>query len=145
MNDTCKCVNIACSDEKTAKALARYLKYCINCEEIIINPLDNPYKVSDAIKMAAKCDLLSVDSYFNDIPRGFQFAKRMQKKTLLLFYLDEISIERVGEFWITLPQKITELKEVIRKVLYSPPVSESKFIDLETRYPRLTENRNHHT
>jgi len=137
-------VNIACSDKKVAEALERYLKYCLDFEQIVFNPLCNPFRFTEALNMAEQCDLLIVDVFINGEPRGFHFAKQMKKKTLLLFYSGELNIEDEGPFWLVFPHKLYKLKEKITDITKKPQIKYIKYLDLENKYPLLKEFKNHH-
>ena len=137
-------VNIACADARVAEALARYLKYCCGFEEIIINPLINPFRFPDAFKMAEQSDLLIVDAFMSGEPKGFHFARQIAKKTLLLFYSGELDIENEGLFWLVLPYKLNQLKKKIEKIMQEPEASTKDYLEFEENFPSLKENSSHH-
>ena len=144
MNPYKGCVNIACSDPGVPGALTKYLKHCIGFEYIVINPLCNPFRFTEALNMAEQCDLLILDAFINGDPKGFHFTKQMKKKTLLLFYSGELNIEDEGPFWLVFPHKLYKLKEKITDITKKPQIKYIKYLDLENKYPLLKEFKNHH-
>lgn len=144
MNPHKGCVNIACSDSGVAQALSRYLKYCFGFEDIVFNPLSNPFRFTDALNLAEGCDLLIVDAIMDETPKGFQLAKQIGTKTLLLFYSGEIEINDEGPFWLALPNKLKQLQFKIIDLMMKPKITYRKYKELEKKHPLLKEFKNHH-
>lgn len=139
-----KIVNIACSDSRVIGSLSRFLKYCLGFEEIVLNPLSNPYRFRDAVKMAERCDLFIVDAFIDGMPKGLHFARQMTKKTLLLFYSGELDIDIEGPFWLVLPYELCRLKKTIENVIQKAEISFRDYQAFEEKFPRLKENSSHH-
>jgi len=139
-----KSVNIACSDLRVAESLSRYLNYCLSLEEIAINPLSNPYKFPDAVNMAEKCDMLIVDAFIDGEPKGFQFAKQIGTKTLILFYSGEFDIDDEGPFWLVFTHKLCRLSKKIMELMEESPPVDSDYIELENKFPVLRKTKDHH-
>lgn len=137
-------INIACSDIKIAKALARYLTYCFGFEKILLNPLKDPYKIRESLEMAEQSDFLVVDAFIDGEPRGFKFARQVGKKTLLLFYPGELDIEDEGSFWLVLPFKLLRLKKKIKELMQKSAPIDSNYNKLEKIFSKLRETKEHH-
>lgn len=137
-------INIACADLKIAKALARYLTYCLGFEKIFLNPLKDPYKIREALEMAEQSDFLIIDAFIDGEPRGFSFARQIAKKTLLLFYSGELDIEDEGSIWLGLPFKLGNLGEKIRELMKELAPLDLYYMELEKKYSPLLANKGHH-
>jgi len=136
--------NIISRDSEIAEAIARYSKLVLGFENIILNSLDDPYKKKDTYQMALASDILIVDAITREKPKGFRFAKGMEKKVLLLFYPGEIEIEEEGPFWMVLPYGLERLGEKIRELLEKPTPGMEDYEKLEQQYPELGEKKRHH-
>jgi hypothetical protein len=139
-----KIINIACDATKISCAISRYLKYCYDFKKVVINPLSNPFRFQEALKMSEECDVLIIDAFIAGKPKGFQFARRLKKKTLIFFYSGEIDIENEGSFWLVLPEKLSALGRKVVSILNGSPLKNFDFAELEKKYPALKEYKNHH-
>lgn len=137
-------VNIVYNNTETAKAILRCLKYVIGNSEAALNPFKNPYKKSQSLEMAEKSDFLIVESFIDGLPKGFQFAKIIKKKVLLLFYTGELEIEEEGAFSLSLPFKLNRLSDKIKELMAQPAPGIEEYEKLEERFPELRERKDHH-
>ena len=136
--------SIACSDLKIAKALARHLTYCLGFEKILLNPLKDPYKIREALEMAEQSDFLVVDAFIDGEPKGFNFARQVGKKTLLLFYPGELNIEDEGSFWLVLPFKLLGLSKKIKELMQESAPIDSNYSKLEKKFSKFRGTKAHH-
>ena len=136
--------NIVYDDLKIGEALLRYLKYLFGFEKVYLNPLKDPFRFSDSLEMAEKSDFLLIDAFIDDKATGFQFARQIGKKTLLLLYPDELDIEYEGPLWLVLPLKLNRLGEKIKEMMNESTAMPTEYEKLEKRFPALRESKKHH-
>ena len=126
------------------EALVRYLNFINGIKDVSLNPLKEPYNQKKAFDMARESDFLIVDAFIDGKPKGFQFVKVMEKKTLLLFYFKQVDIQDEGVFWLVLPYKLDRLSEKVNEILNQPPPSSEDFEKLEKSIIELSERKEHH-
>jgi hypothetical protein len=136
--------SVACSNPNIANSISRFLKYNFGFKEILINPLKDPFKYKESIEIAEQSEFLIIDAFINGEPKGFHFAKQMEKKTLLLFYTGELDIEDEDSFWIVLPNKLGRLQEKIIELIKESTLTDSNYIELENRFSILRATKGHH-
>lgn len=135
---------ILSKNTEIAEALKRYFKFVLQMKEVGICLLDNPYGQKRAFEMAQNSDFLLVDGFVGEEAKGFQFAKAMEKRVLLLFYPGEIEIEEEGPFWLVLPQGLDRLGDKIIELMEKPAPEAEDYEKLEERFPELKERKGHH-
>lgn len=136
--------NIVYDVLKIGEALLRYLKFRFGFEKTLLNPFKDPFRFRDALEMAKKSDFLLVDAFIDGDPIGFQFAKQIGKKILLLFYSGELDIKHEGPFWLVLPYKLNRLGEKIKEIMSQTASLAAEYEKLKERYPALRESKGHH-
>jgi len=136
--------NILSKDIDIAEALRRYLIFVLGVEEVEICLLNDPYGHKERVQKAEKSDFLVIDGIVDEKPMGFQFAKEMEKRVLLLFYTGEIDIEGEGPFWLVLPFALDRLGDKIKELMEQPAPDVEEYKKLEMRFPELRERKKHH-
>jgi hypothetical protein len=139
-----KRINIITNKPETGKALARYLKFVLEIDDIVLGDLKDPYKQKEAFLKASTSDFLLVDGFINEKPRGFQFAKTMKMNALILFYYGEMRIEAEGPFWLVLPNGIERLASKLKELISKSTASIKVFEKLENQFPVLQESHGYH-
>jgi hypothetical protein len=129
---------------ETAYSLRRYFKFVLEVEEIEIGSMDNPYAHRDRVQKVQSTDLLVIDGFMGEDAKGFQFAKTMEKKALVLFYAWELEIETEGPFWLVLPEGMERLGDKVKEIMARPMPEIEEYETLEDRFPELKERKEHH-
>ena len=136
-------ISLFFSDEKMAKSIERYLRYTGQIEEITILHVDSPYQKKDAFDKAIKCDLLIGEGFFDNQPRGFQFAKAMGKNAILVFYTNELEIEMESPSWLILPDELPTFSQKVKSLTSSTSTVTVCYEEMERRFPVLREMKQH--
>jgi response regulator of citrate/malate metabolism len=126
-----------------AQAVARFLSFVLNINDVEFADL-GPYEQRTTYEKAMNCDLILVDAFIAGESRGFQFAKTMEKKTLILFYAGEIDLRTEGQFWLILPYNYDRLEDKIKEIIEDQVPEREEYETLEERFPRLRERKGHH-
>ena len=129
---------------ETAVAMERYFKFVLELEEIEIGSLADPYAHRDRMEKVQSTDLLVIDGFMGEEAKGFQFAKAMEKRTLVFFYGWELGIETEGPFWLVLPEGLEMLGDKIKEIMAKPAAGREEYEALEERFPELRERKGHH-
>lgn len=127
-----------------ADSLRRYFKFVLEENVIDTGSLNGPYSQREIFEKAQGSDFLVVDGFVGEEPKGFHFAKAMEKRVLLLFYPGEIEIEVEGPFWLVLPQGLERLGDKIKELMEKPVPEAEDYEKLEERFPELREKKGHH-
>lgn len=135
---------ILCNCNETTDALEWYFKSVLGIKQINKDSLNNPYERTEIFKKTMESDLLVVDGFFDGDPKGFQLAKAMEKRTMVLFYAGEIDIEKEGPFWLVLPNALNRLGDKIKEIMAKPAAWREEYETLEERFPELREKKGHH-
>ncbi|MFW9873909.1 MAG: hypothetical protein ACFFG0_12450 [Candidatus Thorarchaeota archaeon] len=136
--------NILSNSSETAQALVLYFKYVLDVEEVVVGVLYNPYGLVETFEKARESDFLVIDGIVDEKPTGFQFAKEMEKRVLLLFYSGELDIECEGPFWLVLPFALERLGDKIKELMEKPAPDVEEYEKLEKRFPELRGRKRHH-
>lgn len=137
-------ISILSKNDRIAEAINRFLIHVLQIREVSRTSLADPYGQKSAFTKAAESDLLIVDGLWNGESDGFQFAKAMNKKVLILFYANTYDIELEGGFWIVLPHCLNSVLDKIKSVVsYSAPKIDD-YGDLEKRFLVLRERETTH-
>lgn len=139
-----KNANVIVGNQEIGGALTRYLNFISDIGDSTLNPFKSPYEITQVVEMAGKSDFLVVDGFVDGKPKGFQFAKAIEKKVLLLFYAGEIEVEDVGTFWVVLPFGLDSMGHKIHELLQKPAPELKEFEELEARFIELRERKRHH-
>lgn len=139
-------INIAIvyNNIELARSIKRYLKFFMGFRTVSIATLKEPFRKRETYEMVLNSDLLIEDVFAAEKSGEFQFAKVMEKKTLLLFYAGGIDIETEGPFWLVMPGGLKKLPGKITDILSRSVPSIEAFLELEIRFPILKEEKNHH-
>jgi len=131
------------NNTETAEAINRYFKFVLELEEVEIGSLADPYGHRDRVQKVQNTDLLVIDGFMGDEAKGFQFAKVMEKRALVLFYGWELEIETEGAFWLVLPEGLERLGDKIKEIMARPAAGREEYEALEERFPELRERKGH--
>jgi hypothetical protein len=126
-----------------AQAVARFLTFVLNINDVEFASL-GPYEQKTTYEKAMNCDLILVDAFITGESRGFQFAKTMEKKTLVFFYAGEIDVKTEGQFWLVLPYNYGRLEDKIKEIIEDQVPEREEYETLEERFPRLRERKGHY-
>lgn len=143
-NSTFGKVIILSSCQETAQALSNYFRYLIDIENTTLKSLNDHYNLKEIFDLAEGSEIIVIEAFANQEPKGFQMVKSLEKKALLLFYYGEIDIEEEGPFWIVLPQRLNRLGDKIREMIEQPEPDRVEYERLEERFPELKEKKGHH-
>jgi hypothetical protein len=127
-----------------ANALMRYFKFILEANEVNSGSLVDPYAHRDRMQKVQDADLLVIDGFIGKEAKGFQFAKAIEKRALVLFYNWELKLETDGPFWLILPEGIEKLGDKIKEIMANPAPGKEEYEALEERFPELKERRGHH-
>jgi hypothetical protein len=130
-------------ESETAEALERYIRFVMGVNNVERYPLSDPYRQKEVFEKACGSDLLVADGFLGKIPKGFQFAKALGKKALVLFFPGEIEIETEGSFWLVLPSGLDRLGDKIKELLEKPMTDEDEYENQENHFPELRERKDH--
>lgn len=126
-----------------AQAVARFLAFVLNINDVEFASLGH-YEKKKAYEKGMNCDLIIVDAFIKGESRGFQFAKTMEKKTLVLFYAGEIAVKTEGHFWLVLPYTYDRLEDKIKEIMENQAQEREEYEALEDQFPQLKEQKGHH-
>lgn len=129
---------------ETANALRRYFKFVLEVDEVEVGSLTDPYAHRERVRKVQDADLLVIDGFMGEEAKGFQFAKAMEKRTLVLFYGWELGIETEGPFWLMLPEGIERLGDKVKEIMANQAPEREEYEALEERFPELRERKGHH-
>ncbi len=127
----------------TGASVSRFVRFVMGHDCVSLNAFFDAYKRKEAIDLAGKTDLVIVEALQNDKPTGFQFAKLIEKKALLIFYNGDLDIEVEGSFWLVLPFGLDRFSEKLKELLASSVPEEEDFETVEQRFPVLKEAKEH--
>ena len=127
----------------TGASVSRFVRFVLGHECISLNSFFDAYKRKEAIDLAGKTDLVILEALQNDKPIGFQFAKLIEKRALIIFYNGDLDIEVEGAFWLVFPFGLDRFSRKIKELLAAPAPDEENFETLEKRFPALKEAREH--
>jgi hypothetical protein len=127
----------------TGASVSRFVRFVMGYECISLNSFFDAYKRKEAIDLAGKTDLVILEARQNDKPIGFQFAKLIEKKALIIFYNGDLDIEVEGDFWLVLPFGLDRFSRKVKELLAAPAPEEADFEKLEKRFPALKEAKEH--
>lgn len=139
-----KKIAILVENDPVRQAIKRFVQFTLKHEMSIIPSLVEPYRRREAFQRANECAMLLIGGSLEDLQRNFQFAKAIGKRTILLLYSWEISIEIEGSFWLVLPEGLDRLGEKMKEIMEHPPAEREEYEKLEERFPQLKERKGHH-
>lgn len=131
------------SMNETSASVSRFVRFVMGYDCVSLNSLFDAYKRKEAINLAGKTDLVIVEALQNDKPTGFQFAKLIEKKSLIIFYNGDLDIEVEGSFWLVFPFGLAIFSQKVKELLAEPVPEEEDFETLENRFPALKETKEH--
>ena len=137
-------IAIACSQEKIARALARYSVFCLGFKKALLSPVADPYRIQEALEAAEQTNFMLIDAYMDGKPRGFDFAKNLGKRSLLLFYPGQAPKEDIGKFWVVLPNGLCQLREKVRELIKRSTTAYQEYLEMEKELPSLAVRPSHH-
>lgn len=126
-----------------AEAVKRYFKFVLDVNGVVIDSMDDPYGNRDRVQRVLQSDFLIIDGFIGQKAKGFQFAKAMEKQTLILFYPGEIDIQVEGPFWLVLPYSLNRLGGKIKEIIEQSPPDEEEYVKLEKQFPILKDQKTH--
>ena len=127
-----------------ANAIVRYIKYNMDINEIDMDDINDNYEYRKYFNKAKRSDLLIVEAFSDKDPKGFQFAKEMRVKALLLFYSGEIKSNSEGPNWLVLPKGLDKLSNKILQFLTQYEFKIMDYEYLEEKSFLLKNNNRHH-
>lgn len=131
------------SDHSMEASINRFLNHVLKFNCVSLNSFFDKYKRREAVELVQTVDFVIAEALQADAPVGFQFAKSVGKRMLIIFYHHDLEIETEGPFWLVLPEGMDRLSQKIRELLNAPVPGEEELENLEERFPILKDTTAH--